>query len=157
MLVQERIFAILELLKLSYQGNNVITSRVQSYFRARKFIGSKDRNFISSCFWNIIRHRSKIRWHIKNIDVDRTIENEIILELYFLNLKYQNNIEEIKNIFLVKYKDIKKINKNELQFLDHLSFDGFYNNKMPDDIFYELPNFLLESIKRNGNITKKTH
>ena len=49
---------------------------------------------------------------------------------------------------MIKYSDYKIFTDNHFDFLNNLSFDDFYNNKMPDDIYYELPGFLLDSIKK---------
>ena len=149
MLDQERVFAILEILKLSEEGKKVVSKLVQNYFRSRKYMGAQDRKFISDVVWNILRHREKFRWHLNNINAEITTENEVILELYFLDEKYKKNITKIKNLFIIKYSDYKIFADNHFDFLNNLSFDGFYNNKMPDDIYYELPSFLLDSIKKS--------
>ena len=148
MLDQERIIAILEILKLSDEGKKVASKIVQNYFRSRKYMGAQDRKFISDVVWNIMRHRDKFKWHLNNINAEIIHENEVILELYFLDEKYKNNITKIKNLFIIKYSDYKIFTDNHFDFLNNLSFDGFYNNKMPDDIYYELPSFLLDSIKK---------
>ena len=136
MLDQERVFAILEILRLSDEGNKVFSKLVQSYFRSRKYMGAQDRKFISNVVWNILRHREKFRWHLNNINAEITTENEVILELYFLDEKYKKNITKIKNLFIIKYSDYKIFADNHFDFLNNLSFDGFYNNKMPDDVYY---------------------
>ena len=148
MLDQERIIAILEILKLSDEGKKVASKIVQNYFRSRKYMGAQDRKFISDVVWNIMRHRDKFKWHLNNINAEIIHENEVILELYFLDEKYKNNITKIKNLFIIKYSDYKIFIDNHFDFLNNLSFDDFYNNKMPDDIYYELPGFLLDSIKK---------
>ena len=148
MLDQERIIAILEILKLSDEGKKVASKIVQNYFRSRKYMGAQDRKFISDVVWNIMRHRDKFKWHLNNINAEIIHENEVILELYFLDEKYKNNITKIKNLFIIKYSDYKIFIDNHFDFLNNLSCDDFYNNKMPDDIYYELPGFLLDSIKK---------
>ena len=148
MLDQERIISILEILKLSDEGKKVASKIVQNYFRSRKYMGAQDRKFISDVVWNIMRHRDKFKWHLNNINAEIIYENEVILELYFLDEKYKNNIIKIKNLFIIKYSDYKIFTDNYFDFLNNLSFDDFYNNKMPDDIYYELPGFLLDSIKK---------
>ena len=94
MLDQERVFAILEILKLSEEGKKVASKLVQNYFRSRKHMGAQDRKFISDVVWNIMRHRNKFRWHLNNINAEITLENEVVLELYFLDEKYKNNIKK---------------------------------------------------------------
>ena len=109
MLDQERIYSILELLKLFDNSDKIASNLVQNFFRSRKHMGSKDRKFISSSFWNILRHRSKIGWHLTLLGIEITNERELFLELFFLNSRYSNNLIEIKKLLLLKFKDFMNI------------------------------------------------
>ena len=84
-------------------------------------MGAQDRKFISNVVWNILRHREKFRWHLNNINAEITTENEVILELYFLDEKYKKNITKIKNLFIIKYSDYKVFADNHFNFLNNLS------------------------------------
>jgi len=95
---QHRIDSILELLKLFNSNNKIASKLLNSYFRSHKYIGSRDRKFISNTFWNILRHRYKIQWHLNNLNLEITYEREIILEFFFLNSDLKNNIDEIKRL-----------------------------------------------------------
>ena len=149
MLDQERVFSILELLKLSENSNKVASTLVQNFFRSRKYMGSKDRKFISNSFWNILRHRSKINWHLTCLNLKITNQRELLLELFFLNSHYKNDLLEIKKLFLLKYREIKKVSSEDIDFLNYLIFDDFFNNKMPEYVFYELPEYLINSVKKS--------
>ena len=149
MLDQERIYSILELLKLFDNSDKIASNLVQNFFRSRKHMGSKDRKFVSSSFWNILRHRSKIRWHLTLLDIEITNERELFLELFFLNTRYKNNLIEIKKLLLLKLKDFINIAEEDLHFLESLNFAGFYNNKMPEPVYYELPEYLITSVKKS--------
>ena len=54
--------AVLEILedviKDQYPADNI----VKEYLRNRKYIGSKDRKFITNTLWDIIRHRSRLEF-----------------------------------------------------------------------------------------------
>ena len=149
MLDQERIFSVLELLNLLNQSNKIARKLLQSYFRSKKYIGSKDRKFISNSFWNILRHRYKILWHLDYLNLEVTFEKEMMLELFFLNKDYCNNSFKIRQLFILKYKEIKIFHDVDLDFLKHLNYKEFYNKEMPEHIFYELPKYLLKSLKNS--------
>ena len=149
MLDQERIFSVLELLNLLNQSNKTARKLLQSYFRSKKYIGSKDRKFISNSFWNILRHRYKIHWHLDYLNLEVTFEKEMMLELFFLNKDYFNNSSKIRQLFILKYKEIKIFHDVDLDFLKHLNYKEFYNKEMPEHIFYELPKYLLKSLKNS--------
>ncbi len=149
MLDQERIFSVLELLNLLNQSNKIARKLLQSYFRSKKYIGSKDRKFISNSFWNILRHRYKIHWHLDYLNLEVTFEKEMMLELFFLNIDYCNNSSKIRQLFILKYKEIKIFHDVDLDFLKRLNYKEFYNKEMPEHIFYELPKYLLKSLKNS--------
>ncbi len=155
MLDSDRVSCVLELLKSFDHGSKIASKLIQNYFRSNKNIGSKDRKFISNCFWNIIKHRNKINWHLKNHNIKANFERQIILELFFLNVDYKNDLQKIKNIFFLNNK-LNKIFKNDnLKFLEYLNFENFINSEMPECVLYELPDFLLKSIKRNFKLDWK--
>ncbi len=149
MLDSDRVSCVLELLKSFDHKSKIASKLIQNYFRSNKNIGSKDRKFISNCFWNIIKHRNKINWHLTNHNLKVTFERQIILELFFLNVDYKNDLPKIKNFFFLNNKLNKNFKDDNLQFLENLNFEKFINSEMPACVFYELPDFLLESIKRN--------
>ena len=108
MLDSDRVLCVLELLKSFDNGSKIASKLIQNYFRSNKNIGSKDRKFISNCFWNIIKHRNKINWHLENHNIKVNFERQIILELFFLNVHYKNDLQKIKNFFFLN----NKFNKN---------------------------------------------
>ncbi len=149
MLDQERIQSILNLLNLFDNGDKIASNLVHSFFRSRKYMGSKDRKFVSNSFWNVLRHRSKIDWHLTYLNLEITIERELILELFFLNAEFKNNLSEIVKLFVLKYRDFKKITNEDLAFLNNLVFANFYNKNMPEYVFYEVPEYLINGVKQN--------
>ena len=149
MLDYDRVSCVLELLRSLDYGSKIANKLIQNYFRSNKNIGSKDRKFISNCFWNIIKHRNKINWHLKNHNLKVTFERQIILELFFLNVDYSNNLPKIEKLFFLSNNFGKNFNNNDFLLLKNLNFKNFSNCEMPEWVFYELPEFLLASIKRN--------
>ncbi len=156
MLDYDRVSCVLELLKTFDYESKIASKLIQNYFRFNKNIGSKDRKFISNCFWNIIKHRNKINWHLKKHNLKVNFERQIILELFFLNIDYKNDLQKIKNFFSFNNKLNKNFKEDNLQFLEYLNFEQFINQEMPECVFYELPDFLLESIKRNFKLDWKS-
>ena len=146
---QERIVKVQELLDVFDNSQKVASKIVNSYFRSNKFIGSKDRKFISKSFWNILRNRYKIKWHIENLNLKNTNFYEVILELFFLNEDYRNNIIKIKNLINLTSQTNQSFTGISLEFLDSEQFKNFNHPNMPDFINYELQEFLLNSIQES--------
>jgi len=111
---KDRIYSVLELLNKLDNSSKTASKIVNSFFRSNKFIGSKDRKFISNIFWNIIRHQYKIKWHIKNLGLRPLNTNQLILELFFLNDNYKNNIIKIQKLLILMSQDSKDFNQISL-------------------------------------------
>lgn len=54
--------AVLEIMEQVWQDRYPADNIIKEYMRARKYIGSKDRKFITNTIWNIIRHRSRLEF-----------------------------------------------------------------------------------------------
>ncbi len=155
MLDYDRLSCVLELLKYFDNGSKIASKLVQNYFRSNKKIGSKDRKFISNCFWNIIKNRNKINWHLKNNNLKVSLERQIIFELFFLNIDYKNDFQKIEKILSLNNIFSKNFDDNDLLLLKNLNPKNFFHSDMPESVLYELPYFLLKSIKRNFELDWK--
>ena len=51
----------------------------------------------------------------------------MMLELFFLNKDYCNNSSKIRQLFILKYKEIKIFHDVDLDFLKSLNYKEFYN------------------------------
>lgn len=78
--------AVLEIIGKVFQDQYPADNIVREYLRERKYIGSKDRKFITNTVWDIIRHRCRLEFdcgcceprillltYLKNIDEDLDI------------------------------------------------------------------------------------
>lgn len=54
--------AILEIMQKVWQDQYPADNIIKEYLRNRKYIGSKDRKFITNIIWDIIRHRSRLEF-----------------------------------------------------------------------------------------------
>jgi len=144
---QERIIKVQELLDIFDNSQKVASKIVNSYFRSNKFIGSKDRKFISKSFWNILRNRYKIKWHLENLNLKNINSYQVILELFFLNEDYKNNIIKINNLLILSSQTNQDFSGISLDFLDSELSKNFNHPNMPNHINYELQEFLLNSIQ----------
>lgn len=54
--------AVLEVIAKVFQDQYPADNILKEYLRNRKYIGSKDRKFITNTVWDIIRHRSRLEF-----------------------------------------------------------------------------------------------
>lgn len=73
MQVGARYQAVLEILTEVFKDEIPADKIINDYLRARKYIGSKDRRFITDWVWQIIRNRMKLSFDAKSGDVRRIL------------------------------------------------------------------------------------
>ena len=69
--------AVLELITEIFKDKQPADKIINAYLRERKYIGSKDRKFITDIVWQIIRHRRKLEFDAQSTESRRIL-------LYFL-------------------------------------------------------------------------
>ena len=69
--------AVLELITEVFKDKQPADKIINTYLRERKYIGSKDRKFITDIVWQIIRHRRKLEFDAQSTESRRIL-------LYFL-------------------------------------------------------------------------
>lgn len=57
-----RLQAVIELLDIILETEKPADAVIASYFKGRRFFGSKDRRYTQDLVWQIIRHRARLSW-----------------------------------------------------------------------------------------------
>ena len=65
--------AVLELITEIFQDKNPADKIINTYLRERKYIGSKDRRFITDTVWQLIRHRRRLEFDTQSTDPRRLL------------------------------------------------------------------------------------
>lgn len=113
-----------EVLRDKYPADNIL----REYLRARKYIGAKDRRFISDTLWDIIRHRRRLSF-------DCGSENPRILLLTYLK------DEDFDIIADGSPYGLAPLGKEEKLLLNHLNTAVY-----PLDVENECPQWLYQKI-----------
>ncbi|MBR2137299.1 MAG: RsmB/NOP family class I SAM-dependent RNA methyltransferase [Alphaproteobacteria bacterium] len=120
--------AVLEILsqvmKDKYPADNII----KDYMRQRKYIGSKDRKFITSAVWDIIRHRSRLSFECSSRDP------RMLLLTYLKD-------EDFDIVADGSQYGLQPLTKDEKNKLNNLNQDCY-----PDYVEKECPQWLYEKI-----------
>lgn len=120
--------AVLELITEIFKDEKPADALLNEYLRARKYIGSKDRRFISDLVWKIIRNRLKLEFSAA------TKEPRKIL-LYLLR-------DKLDEVFDGSAYGLSPLTEEEKKWLQSLR-DEVY----PDFVEAECPQWLFEKIK----------
>ena len=120
--------AILEIMEKVWQDQYPADNIIKEYMRARKYIGSKDRKFITNTVWDIIRHRSRLEFDCG------CCEPRMLLLAYLKD-------EDFDIIADGSQYALKPLTKDEKTKLHNLNQEVY-----PDYIEKECPKWLYEKI-----------
>ena len=120
--------AVLEILEKVWQDQYPADNIIKEYMRSRKYIGSKDRKFITNTVWDIIRHRSRLEFDCG------CCEPRMLLLTYLKD-------EDFDIIADGSEYGLKPLEKHEKEKLKHLNEEPY-----PPYIENECPKWLYEQI-----------
>lgn len=122
--------AVLEIMQKVWQDQYPADNIIKEYLRNRKYIGSKDRKFITNTIWDVIRHRSRLEFDCG------CCEPRMLLLAYL-----QQKGEDLDIAADGSEYGLAVVDKIEKQALQHLRQDTY-----PPEIEYECPKWLYEKI-----------
>lgn len=120
--------AVLEILQKVLQDQYPADNIIKEYMRNRKYIGSKDRKFITNTVWDIIRHRSRLEFDCG------CCEARILLLTYLKD----EDFDIVADGSEYGLSPLTKEEKNKLQNLNQEVY--------PEEIENECPKWLYEKI-----------
>src|SRR5580698_1242706 len=91
-----RLQATLELLSEIDATPRPADALVSAYFRARRYIGSKDRAAVSTMLYTILRHRARLGWWVEGSEGQNTPRTLLIV---WLALAEQKPLQQIRDLF----------------------------------------------------------
>jgi len=112
-----------ELLDAIFKSNRPADSLIDTYFRARKYLGSHDRRFIAETTYGTLRHLRKCEYHLNTALVgisDNLLHNDktILLVVAYLSLE-EKNLGITPEIVLPKLTD-RQVKENVALLLTQL-------------------------------------
>lgn len=120
--------AVLEILTEVFKNEIPADKIVNDYLRARKYIGSKDRRFITDLVWHVIRNRMKLSFDARSADARRVL-------LYALR-------DKLAEVFDGSAYGMAPLTEEEKKELAQENEEPY-----PDYVEAECPEWLFEKIK----------
>ena len=133
--------AVLELITAIFQDRQPADNIINAYLRERKYIGSKDRRFITQTVWNIVRHRRRLEFDAESADPRRIL-------LYFLR---NEDFDVICADSPYSLAPLSKEEKCWLQTENEQPYPPAVEAEVPDWIYEKLPDMpLLKSLNETA-------
>jgi len=90
---------------------------ISAYFRARRYIGSKDRSAVAAQIYLILRHFFRLSWHLEQAVVRRDGRNLVLAQLLLIE---HWGLEEIQETFVGEHYAPARLREEELFLLMRL-------------------------------------
>lgn len=139
MQVGARYQAVLELISEIFKDLKPADGIIDAYLKARKYIGSKDRRFITDTVWTIIRNRMKLEFDARSKEYRKIL-------LTYLKQKGEN-IEEIFNGAQYCPSALTEEEKTWLKTDNEEAYPPFVEAETPEWLYKKVQNMrLLKSL-----------
>lgn len=144
-----RIAAAIELLSNIHTGweekrRQPVDGVLADFYAARRFMGSKDRAYVSELIYFILRHGGALQWWLEEAKVQATPRNIIIAALV---LGFETPLEKLKELFSGSHYAPRPLNVPEHQLIEFLTDQPLIAADMPAWAQLNTPGWLLTKLK----------
>ena len=140
-----RIAAALDLLFEIDTIHRPADALVSAFFRARRFIGSKDRGAVSTMVYEVLRHHARLNWWLAKLDQPQTPRNRLIA---YMRLVEKDAPGDLEKLFDGTRYGPARITEDEQKIIRGLKYHTLFHPEMGEAIFGECPDWAYASLKR---------
>ena len=140
-----RIQAVLELLTEIANTPRPADALTSAYFRSRRYIGSKDRAYISNTLYDVLRHHARLEWWLKKNKDEPTPRDRL---LAYLTLVDKKPLSVLYELFSGGKFAAQTISDEERVILKKLEGHTIAHPTMPDAVQGECPEWAEAGLKR---------
>jgi 16S rRNA (cytosine967-C5)-methyltransferase len=134
-----RLEAVIELLEAIEESPRPADAIASAWFRARRFIGAKDRKAIHERVYGLLRRRSRIAWHLDRAGVHPTTRAQLLTELALVEHKLP---EDLAPDFDGAGHHPETLTQDERSLIAKLGRSKLELAEMPDWVRLEYPEWL---------------
>ncbi len=137
--------AVIDLLAAIQTTARPADGLASDYFRARRFIGSKDRAAIANMVYAILRHYMRLQWWLNRLSKEKPSARDCVL--IYLTLVERKPVDQISSLFTGKKFAPAELANEERSFLRKLEGHTIDHPSMPDEIAVECPAWAAGALK----------
>lgn len=138
-----RIQTAIELLDDILANARPADATVASFLRARRYIGSKDRQFLLEKVYGLLRRYGRLKWHMNQVDLQITARRMMIADMLLSGSKP----ETVADIFSGKQYGPAAMTGAEDRLVDWCTGRGLDDPEMPRPIAVECPDWAEEPLR----------
>ncbi|MDB5477919.1 MAG: putative tRNA and rRNA cytosine-C5-methylase [Alphaproteobacteria bacterium] len=140
-----RVGAVIDLYDMIRAAARPADQMLHDYFRARKFIGSGDRRFITETIYTILRHYARLSWWAAQLGMDEKGRNLMLLWLAFGT---SEDLRGIQDLFDGAGYAPSPLSRFERELLERAVKLEFIPPEMPEAVQLECPDWAYASLKK---------
>lgn len=140
-----RYSAVINLYDMVMEAGKPADQILHLYFRQRKFIGSKDRRFISEAMYTLLRHYGRLTWWAERLNVTPDGRHMVLI---WLRVAQQRPMNDIYDLFDGGGYSPDTLKIREKDILEPLHNADFMPKDMPEHIRMECPDWAYPSLKK---------
>ena len=144
MIPSARINATIEILEKVDRSSLNVDRVTLSYFRQRRFAGAKDRSFIIELVYRLVRNRIKINWWLDSLSLAISPRSQVIAGLALFN---DGPLDDIEDLFKEGQHSTGLLDDEEGNLIKELVTQSIFNEKMPDNVKYECPDWIADRLR----------
>lgn len=139
-----RIQAAIELLAEVEGSPRPADGVIASWFRARRYIGSKDRKAIHERLYDILRRKAHLSWWLDRIDIEATARAKALAHL---SLADHAKLDYLNAMFDGEKFCPARLSSDERKWTVELERQRLDHPEMPDWVRFEYPEWLDERLR----------
>ncbi len=141
-----RLAATIEILDAIEQSNAPAEGIVRSYFRARRYAGSKDRRATGERVYAVIRNRARLDWWIAGAagDLKPGSRTRVLAALLLLD---RETPETLATLFDGGGHGPAPLDRDEIELATNLAGKPLHHDAMPGGVLYEIPDWLTPPLQ----------
>lgn len=140
-----RLQAVLELLNEIAATPRPADALTSAYFRARRYIGSKDRAYIANTLYDVLRHQARLGWWLEKNQAGVTPRAHLLAYLVLVDGKKSSIVAEL---FSGGKFAAEALNDTEHAWLKKLDTRTIDHPSMPEEVVGECPAWALPGLQK---------
>ncbi len=117
---------------------------LSDYYKHRRYMGSKDRGFVSELVYFILRHGGTLEWWLEQSKIRSTPRLIVISALV---LGFDHTLDEMEELFSGKFFSPKPLDDKEKKLIETLENEALFHPDMPDWARYNVSDWLEKKLK----------
>jgi len=139
-----RLAAVLEILEQIDATPRPADALASAYFRARRYIGSKDRGAVSTQLYKVLRHHARLEWWLEKYKMPPSARGRYLTYLFLVE---KMTGKELLGLFDGHKFSPALLSIEEEKYLGHLKGHTLLHPSMPANVVGECPAWAAESLK----------